>query len=133
VTLAAVREAMVSDLGAVADLRPVEYVQDQVTVNQAVIRRGEVQYHMSFGKATDTKHTYQWFVDVYANRSDPRSAQIALDGYCEPSALPNALEEGSALDAVTDYVWVKSATEVRQTTVGTTGYLMVTFEVETCE
>jgi hypothetical protein len=133
VTLAAVREAMASDLAAVDGLRPVEYVQDQITVNQAVIRRGELAYHMSFGKASDTKHTYTWFVDVYVNRSDPRSAQIALDGYCEPSALPNALEEGTALDAVTDYVWVKTATEVRQSTVGTTGYLMVTFEVETCQ
>lgn len=131
-TLAAIREAMATDLATVADLRPVEYVQDQVTVNQAVIQRGPVAYHMVFGAVDATKHTYQFTVLVYANRSDPRSAQIALDGYCEPSSLPDALENGTALDAITDYVWVKSASEVRQATVGTTGYLLVTFEVEVC-
>lgn len=132
-SIATIRAAMADDLATVADLRPVEYVQDQVTVNQAVIARGRVDYHLTFGKASQTKHTYTFNVLVYVNRSNPRTAQIALDGFCEPATgIPNAIETGTNLPNVCDYAKVVSASEVREATIGQTDYLLVEFEVEVC-
>lgn len=133
-SLATCREAISDALDGIDGLRSVPYVSDQVNTNQAVLSRGEVTYHLVFGAASATQHTYLFTVSVFVNRTAERSAQVFLDTLVDAShanSVPAALEDAAVESAAgADSLVVKTASPVGVMTVGAVEYLTVDFEVE---
>lgn len=130
-TIADVRDALGDALETISGLTAARYVPDQVVAPVAVVRSGDTNYDIVFGRGADE---WLYLIDVYVGRTAEQTGQEFLDALREPTgagSLKTVLEAASVATAASaDYVRVRKAGPVNTATIANTVYLTVTWEVE---
>ena len=106
-TITALRKGLASNLDAITGLRVTDYVPDDPKPPVAVVMPPKITYDRAFGRGLDE---YEFVIVVIVGRVSDRTAQAALDGYCNPSGLSS----------------VKTALEADRTLAGASSDLRVT-------
>jgi hypothetical protein len=152
-TVTQVRDELARVITAGTGLRAAALVQDTMVAPIAVVTRRPFDPRMIFSQA---KATYAFTVTIYADRTDERAAQLALDNWCEIRSIDLVAETDAQLDAeddddllveesasvieaiqnganwsvTVDYAQVTQIGEVQAVIIGESNYLAVPLDVE---
>jgi hypothetical protein len=129
-TVAEVRDSLAEAITTATGLRCSALVPDQMVAPIAVISRREFDPRYVF---TGDRATYLFRVTIYADRTNERVAQIALDEYTELSgelSVLAAIQDGDNWTATIDYAQVTLIGEVQSTAIAESQYLVVSLDVE---
>lgn len=126
-TLATLRAGLAANLATIPGLRAVAYVPDMVEPPMAVVNAPTITYDTAFQRGSDE---YTFTVDVFVPAASLRGAQLALDAYCDPSAVKAAIESDRTLNGAAMSLRVTSMNAYRQEVVGETPFLAASFSVQ---
>ena len=129
-TVLEVREALAGAITDGTGLRSASLIQDQMVAPIAVVARREFDPRFVFSQA---KATYEFTVSIYADRTNERAAQEALDGFCELSGTGSviaAIQDSTLWTVSVDYAQVVLVSEVQATAIAESQFLVVRLDVE---
>ena len=125
-TVAQVKTAIASSLGAITGLRTYARQPDQVNVPMAFPSLRSIEYHNAMGNGMVT-HNYD--ITVIVGRAAERSAETLLDSYLSfgSGSVRWALESDRTLGGTDDTSLVESAGNIQTIDANDTTYLAVDF------
>lgn len=124
-----IRTGLAANLAAISGLRTYSFMPDNPAPPCAVSLPLSVQYDEAFNRGHDS---LEWEVMVLVQNADERSAQAALDAYCDPtsaSAVKTAVESDPTLGGAVIDARVTDMTAYQSLAVGEVQYLAATFRI----
>lgn len=131
-TMGEVRQALADAITDATGLRSAPLVLDTMVAPIAVVARQAFDPRMVFSQA---KAPYLFRVTIYADRTNERGAQLALDEWCEPTGTGSviaAIQNGDNWSVTVDYAQVINVSEVQAVAVAESNFLIVELTVEVC-
>lgn len=124
-----IRNGIAARLSTISGLYTHSFIPDQIYPPVAVAGPVSVSYDTSYNRALDT---LLWDVIVIVGRVDERTAQSALDDYCEPSgakSIKAAIEGDRTLGGNVVDARVTDLTSYQSLAIGEEQYLAATFRI----
>jgi hypothetical protein len=128
-TIAQIREGIATNLRTIAGLRTTDTVPDNPQPPVAIVMPSSIQYDLSFQRGLDL---HNFVVMIVVGRASERSAQRALDLFCEgtgSSSVKTAIESNRTLTGLVQDLRVTSMRNYGSTVIGETTYLAVEFDL----
>jgi hypothetical protein len=124
-----IRTGLTTRLATISGLHTHSFIPDQITPPVAIAGPVSVSYDTSYNRALDT---LLWDVIIVVGRVDERSAQSALDDYCDPSgsrSVKAAIEADRTLSGYVVDARVTDLTSYQSLAIGEVQYLAATFRI----
>lgn len=129
-SLSALRAGLGANLSTIVGLRVAETVPDNPNPPIAVLLPPSITFDTSFGRGADT---YTFTVLVIVGRIDERSAQVRMDGYCDPTgpaSIKAAIESDKSLGGAAMSLRVQEMRNYSALAVGEVTYLSAEWVVQ---
>jgi hypothetical protein len=129
-TTSEVRQALADAITDATGLRSAALVQDTMIAPIAIVSRQAFDPRMVFAQA---KAPYRFRVTIYADRTNERASQVAIDEWCElagANSVVAAIQDGDNWSVDVDYAQVTSISELQAVGVAESQFLMVELDVE---
>lgn len=124
--MSAIRKALMARLGTIPDVTPYYFIPDAINAPAMFLEPDKpfADYQKAFQQG---QIEWRYLLTILVNRLDEESAQLALDGYLDPSGpvistllAPNV---GDTLSSISGYVDVLGGERYGAFQVGATTYL----------
>ena len=129
-SIATLRAGLAANLATIPGLRVAETIPDNPNPPIAVVLPPSIQFDTSFGRGADT---YTFVIALIVARSDERSSQIRMDGYCDPtgsSSIKTAIESDKNLGGAAMSLRVQEMRNYQSLAVGEVTYLSAEWVVQ---
>lgn len=124
-----IRTGLSTRLATISGLRTTTYIPDNINPPVAIVGPVSVQFDSAFKRGHDTM---LWDVVIIVGRADEKSAQDALDGYCDPmnnTGVKAAIEGDRTLGGAVIDALVTEMSSYQSLAVGEVQYLAATFRI----
>jgi hypothetical protein len=128
-TVSQIRDEIAARLATISGLRVSALIPEQITPPMAVVSIDRIDYDLALARGADE---FTFIVTVVVARPSERSAQSALDGYCNSTGATSvkaAIEADSSLDGAAFDCRVTELRGVAPITIGDQAYLGAEFTI----
>lgn len=129
-TISGMRTGIANNLAAISGLRTAATVPTDPKPPVAVVMPNQINYDTAFARGLDQ---YEFIVLVIVGKVDDRTAQNALDGYCDPSgagSVKTAIERDKTLGGNAQTLRVTNMRNYAALSIAENTYLAAEFAVQ---
>lgn len=129
-TISGMRTGIANNLATISGLRTAATVPTDPKPPVAVVMPNQINYDTAFGRGLDQ---YEFIVLVIVGKVDDRTAQNALDGYCDPSgagSVKTAIERDKTLGGNAQTLRVTNMRNYAALSIAENTYLAAEFAVQ---
>ena len=129
-TISGMRTGIANNLATISGLRTAATVPTDPKPPVAVVMPNQINYDTAFSRGLDQ---YEFIVLVIVGKVDDRTAQNALDGYCDPSgagSVKTAIERDKTLGGNAQTLRVSTMRNYSAMSIAENTYLSAEFVVQ---
>ena len=129
-TISGMRTGIANNLATISGLRTAATVPTDPKPPVAVVMPNQINYDTAFSRGLDQ---YEFIVLVIVGKVDDRTAQNALDGYCDPSgagSVKTAIERDKTLGGNAQTLRVTNMRNYAALSIAENTYLAAEFAVQ---
>lgn len=128
--ISSLRSGIASNLAKIANLRTAATVPEDPKPPVAIVMPPRISFDTAMGRGLDT---YEFTVLLIVGRVSDRTAQAAIDAYCNPSgasSVKTAIESDRTLGGAANDLRVTDMRSVSSISIADTTYLTAEFAVQ---